>query len=337
MKKLLILASMASIIFSGQAMASDLVGEYVGKIDAKFGYFKDNPTIAFQVYKENNKYKVGIYPDLWRRAAPYAKLESKGEGSKITFATNGWFALKGEITKDGLKGVATSHNKEGKCDSPFEIKKLDRKSPTLGKKAPEGADVLFDGKSFEQWKFHSGKPVSWKLMPDGSMEVARTPTSRGSLVSKKAYKDLEMHIEFMIPDESDKTLGQGRGNSGVFIGNFEVQVLDSFGMNGLWNECGALYKYMPPQVNASMPPLKWQTYDIKYRAPRFKDGKISEYPRITVVHNGIIIHNDVELREATSNSSAYRSIENMKDIPVHISMQDHGNPIRFRNIWVKSL
>jgi glucan biosynthesis protein len=138
----------------------------------------------------------------------------------------------------------------------------------------------------------------------------------------------------MIPDEMNKTLGQHRANSGVFMGRFEVQILDSFGADGLWNECGALYKVMPPHINASLPPLQWQTYDIEYKAPKYKNNKIDEYPEITVYHNGMQIHKDIKLKEGTEHEGRNRDISRMGDGPVDIKLQDHGNPIAFRNIWI---
>lgn len=317
--------------------ANSLEGEYVGKVDAKEGYFKDNPLIAAQVYREGNEYKVVIYPDLWRRAQPYVKFNANANLDKIEFDQGGWNAFKGTISKNEITGVAIYSTKEGKKSAPMKLSKIKRKSPTLGKRPPKGAIKLIDGKSFDEWVATNGQPIRWEIVGDGSVKVSDTVSKWVDIATKKKFKNIRLHVEFMTPDERSKPLGQGRGNSGVFVGGFEVQVLDSFGSEGLWNECGALYKYLPPQINASLPPEKWQTYDIEYHSPVFENGKMVKFPRITVFHNGMKIHGDVELREATANGSAYRSITGMKDEPFSIRLQNHMNPVKYRNVWVQEI
>ncbi len=334
-KKILLFAVLPAAA-AASLFAKSLEGEYVGRVDAKEAHFKDNPLIAAQVYREGDKYKVGIYPDLWRRAPAYAKFDADAKSRKIDFDCGGWLGFKGTITESGIVGEATYSTKDGKKSAPMKLKKIDRKSPTLGMRAPKGATVLIDGKSFDEWESASGKPIQWEIVGDGSVKVSDKKEQWVGIRTKKKFKSLRLHVEFMTPDERSKPLGQGRGNSGVFVGGFEVQVLDSFGAEGVWNECGALYKYMPPQINASLPPEKWQTYDIEYRAPVFKGGKIEKYPRITVFHNGMKIQSDIELRENTANGSAYRALA-LKDEPVSISLQNHQNPVRFRNVWVEEI
>ena len=152
--------------------------------------------------------------------------------------------------------------------------------------------------------------------------------------SKQSFSDIDMHIEFrnsFMP----KSRGQQRSNSGVFLQDaYEVQVLDSYGLEGYYDECGALYKVAAPMVNACSPPLQWQTYDIEYRAPRFDGaGNLKENARITVRHNGKLIHNDQELWWITAWTEEERLGPAPRQ-PGHIQLQSHGNYVQFRNIWV---
>jgi hypothetical protein len=177
------------------------------------------------------------------------------------------------------------------------------------------------------------------LLENGAMEVrsARSKEDRdqgigGDIETKEKFGDCRIHLEFRYPVEPGKS-GQGRGNSGFFFqGSYEVQVLNSYGLGGLWNECGALYKTSPPQVNAARPPMEWQTYDIDYKASVWKDGKIVSAPRITVRHNGQLIHNDAEIPHATAHAFATRGNVPKGDGPIRL--QDHSNAIQYRNIWL---
>jgi hypothetical protein len=138
-----------------------------------------------------------------------------------------------------------------------------------------------------------------------------------------------LHIEFFLPFKP-KARGQGRGNSGCYLqGRYEVQVLDSFGLEGRNNECGGIYSIKPPDLNMCYPPLCWQTYDIEFTAAKFKDGKKVEDARMTVLHNGVKIHDNVKLPKRTTASPLPEGPE-----PGFLHLQDHGNPVRYRNIWV---
>jgi len=172
------------------------------------------------------------------------------------------------------------------------------------------------------------KEPQWRLVEGGAMEVA--PRS-GSLLSKRAFTDHRIHLEFRTPFMPDKR-GQARGNSGVYVhGRYEIQVLDSYGLEGLDNDCGGIYKVSAPRVNMCAPPLQWQTYDITFQAPRFDPaGKKTRNARITVVHNGVPIHEDLELPGPTPGGIA----SDERPEPAPLFLQDHSDPVRYRNIWV---
>ena len=201
-------------------------------------------------------------------------------------------------------------------------------SKALGARPPAGAIVLFDGTGFEQWK-HAKKgdnePVQWKLV-DGAMEVTRS----GSLITKRKFSDFKLHMEFRTPFMPEAR-GQGRGNSGVYLqGRYEVQILDSYALEGLHNECGGIYKVARPQENMCAPPMQWQSYDITFHAPRFDAaGNKTADARVTVLHNGVKIHDNVEIPKPTT-----AALDNNITEPGGVYLQDHGNPVQYRNIWL---
>ncbi len=212
--------------------------------------------------------------------------------------------------KDGVAVITSPKN-----EPLGEMKKVERKSPTMGKKAPEGAVVLFDGKSGDAF-------TDPKKFVDGLM-------SQG-IASKQTFQDFSLHLEFLL-SYMPAARGQGRANSGCYMqGRYEVQILDSFGLSGEHNECGGVYTINKPDVNMCLPPLQWQTYDVEYTAAKFDaTGKKTANARLTVLHNGVKIQSDIELPKSTTASPLQEGAE-----PGPIYIQDHGNPIRFRNIWL---
>ena len=200
--------------------------------------------------------------------------------------------------------------------------------------APSDAVVLFDGKDLSQWANMDGTPTKW-ITRDGYMECVK---GSGYIRTLQNFGDCQLHIEWATPSPGEGQ-GQGRGNSGVFFGmdRYEVQVLDSH-QNQTYPDgsAGAIYGQYPPLVNASRPPGQWQTYDVLYTAPRFEaDGKVRSPARLTVFHNWVLIQNNVELTGPTSwlDRAPYQVHPEKQPI----SLQDHGNPVRFRNIWVREL
>jgi hypothetical protein len=198
---------------------------------------------------------------------------------------------------------------------------------------PSDALVLFDGSGFGEWVDGKGDPVRWKLEHDYMEVVAKT----GSIRTVRAFGDCQLHVEWMAP-EAVSGEGQGRGNSGVFLmGIYEVQVLDSYD-NPTYADgmAASLYGQFPPLVNACRPPGVWQTYDIVFRRPRFDaEGGLPSPARLTVFHNGVLVHDAVELTGPTAHKARPPYRAHADKLP--ISLQDHSDPVRFRNIWIRDL
>ena len=212
----------------------------------------------------------------------------------------------------------------------IDMAKIEKQSPTLGAQPPESAIVLFDGTNLDQWQNLDKTPAQWKIL-DKFMEVTETMAgARKNIVSKEEFGDVKIHLEFRTPFLPEAK-GQARGNSGVYVqGRYEVQVLDSFGLEGKDNECGGIYQIAAPASNACLPPLQWQTYDITFQAPRFGgDGAKTQNAIITVEHNGILIHDHIEVPKVTQGGV------NEQEAPLGgLLLQDHGDRVQYRNIWV---
>ena len=203
--------------------------------------------------------------------------------------------------------------------------------------APRGATVLFDGKSIDGWLKRDGKSAaSWKVLDEGFLQVA----GGGDIITKEKFDGkFKLHVEFRVP-YMPKASGQGRGNSGVYLqGRFEVQILDSYGLKSKDNDCGGLYSIATPLVNACKAPTVWQSYDILYQSPKCSDGKLSDPGVMTVHHNGILIHDKVRLarkkgdkEEIVTNTTS--GLGGDPCAPGPILLQDHGNPVQYRNIWL---
>ena len=190
--------------------------------------------------------------------------------------------------------------------------------------------ILFDGTSLNDWKTRgTGEIPNWTIEGD-IMTVGNH-----DIISNYEFGDAHIHVEFRTPYMPDCT-GQARGNSGVYVhGWYELQVLDSYGLDPVYdNDCSGIYQMHTPLCNACKPPMEWQTYDIIFRAPRFNQyGEIAENSRITVIQNGIVVHNNVDLISVTPGGIT----DSKRVARGPLMLQDHGNKVSFRNIWVMPL
>ena len=203
--------------------------------------------------------------------------------------------------------------------------------------APSGAVVLFDGKSLDGWTKQDGKSAAhWKILDGGILQVEKG----GNIITKEKFTGkFKLHVEFRVP-YMPKASGQGRGNSGVYVqGRYEVQILDSYRLKSKDHDCGGIYSVAAPLVNACKAPTIWQCYDIFFQAPRCENGKIVEAGIMTVHHNGVLIHDKVRLvrkkgdkEEFVTNTTA--GLGGDPCAPGPILLQDHGNPVQYRNIWL---
>lgn len=196
---------------------------------------------------------------------------------------------------------------------------------------PSDAIVLFDGKDLSGWQGENGGEARWKLLPDGSMEVNGT----GGIMTRQEFGDCQLHVEWATPAEV-KGDSQGRGNSGIYLqGRYEIQVLDSYqNKTSPTGQAGAFYGHAAPLVNASRKPGEWQTYDIIFIAPRLaEDGKTVRPGSFTVLHNGVLIQHQTEIKGEPTAAARFNGVAPTGPL----LLQDHGNPVRFRNIWIRPL
>lgn len=285
-------------------------GEYSGEITTDDGKQK----FAVQIIAQGKgKFRVvgyhgGLPGDGWNGEKPHrVEKEVELKDGVLTVEDK---EGKG-VLRDGVLTIFGGEKELGK------LKRIERKSPTLGAAPPEGAVVLFDGKNADAWQ-------GGRVSPDGLLMEGTT--------SKQKFGSHTLHIEFRLPYMPEDR-GQGRGNSGLYLqGRYEVQMLDSFGLEGKDNECGGVYSVSPPDLNMCLPPLAWQTYDVEYTAGKYDDqGKVVSNPRMTVRHNGVVIHKDRELPGQRNTTAA--PVKAGPD-PGPIYLQNHGNPVRYRNVWV---
>lgn len=206
-------------------------------------------------------------------------------------------------------------------------------TPGIGTAPPSDAIVLFDGKNFDQWEKPDGSEVEWTIDNDAMTVAPKT----GDIQTKQGFGDMQLHLEWRTPSEV-KGEGQGRGNSGVFVmGRYEIQVLDNYENKTYPNgQAASVYKQTIPLVNACRKPGEWQTYDIIFTAPRFNEkGRVVHPARVTVIQNGVLVQNNVEIWGATEfiGLPSYKK-HSMKE---PLRLQDHGDLVSFRNIWVREL
>ena len=307
------LAAQDKVVIIDPAEANDdykFQGEYLGE----FKKDDETSTIGVQVVAlGKGKFKFRIHTDGlpgagWERGGELTAAEGSRDGKVVNITTEDGESFGCRLT-DGVMVVFAGDMLKGK------LKKMERKSPTLGAKPPANAIVLFDGTEKSAKNFTRGEIVMKDLL-------------RHNCESKEKFGDHHMHLEFRTPF-IPSARGQARGNSGMYVqGRYEVQILDSFGLDGLNNECGGVYSIAQPKVNMCLPPLVWQTYDYDFTAARYNDaGEKVKNARITLKHNGVVIHDDLELVNGTPGKHPEGPG------PEVLYLQGHGNPVVFRNIW----
>jgi len=249
-------------------------------------------------------YEGGLPGAGWKRDDQRIFLEGKRDGEQTR--------LEGENVAGKIAaGRMVIEHKNGKR---LVLERVERKSPTLEATPPAGAVVLFDGTSGESF--------------DPADHLTDMKTLLSGVTTREKFQDYTLHLEFRL-SWMPEARGQGRSNSGVYLHDaYEIQVLDSFGLEGQDNECGGFYKLRRPDVNMCLPPLVWQTYDIEFTAPRYQDGQKTANARVTVRHNGVVIHPEMELAHGTPG----RQPEGPGPRPIHF--QGHGNKVHYRNIWL---
>ncbi|MBA4191711.1 MAG: DUF1080 domain-containing protein [Planctomycetaceae bacterium] len=286
-----------------------LQGEYVGTLQNN----ADTKKIGVQVVAKGlGEFDVkihhgGLPGDGWDAKTVSKATAKRGDDGNATITGK-------EIS--GIIAGAKSTIRVGNDECP--LTKVERKSTSIGKAAPEGAVVLF-GKEGDEKNWEGGKIVE---LSDGKFLGM-------GVTSKEKFQGFTAHIEFRLPWMPNST-GQGRGNSGVYLQNrYECQVLDSFGLNGENNECGGIYTQHKPSVNMCYPPLSWQTYDIEFTPAQFgEDGKKTKNGRATIYHNGVKIHDNIEFPKECPGGQKEAAT------PGPFQFQNHGDPVVYRNVWV---
>jgi len=307
----------------------EFVGDYQGEWLLSTGSM--GPLVAQVIGLSAGSYRVNLLDAFDLRTEDIAVINGFVSEKGVQLAG---FAEKGALAGTQIEAILSDQEIKGTFvgdrEGTFHLRKEIRLSPTLGAPPPQGAIVLFDGSNTDAWIHGENKPCRWRITEEGALEVV---SRTGSIISKRQFKDQQIHVEFRTPYMPDMT-GQARGNSGVYVmGRYEVQVLDSYGLYGHDNECGGIYKVAAPKVNMCSPPMQWQTYDITFHAPRFEgDGELKIPARITVLHNGVKIHDHVEILEATGAAESMELTDRGG-----IYLQDHGDRVQYRNIWVVEL
>lgn len=314
--------------------AAPFMGDWQADWGSSQGF--EIPLVAQVIALGDRIYQANLLTEFDKRIPPIVVFRGRLEDKKVVFRAQ-------STQRDGRKlqwRCAIKDNKfagsfEGSRTGTFAMKKIVRLSPTLGAEPPAGAILLFDGTNIDHWEHPNKSPAQWKLV-DGAMEVwPAHDSSATSIVTKRKFSDFKLHLEFRTPFIPEAR-GQSRGNSGVYLQErYEVQILDSYGLEGLNNQCGGVYKIAAPQVNMCAPPMQWQSYDITFHAPRFdSDGRKIKNVRLTVLHNGVKIHDDIEVPKPTGRPTALSPHITQ---PGGIYLQDHGNRVQYRNIWLVEL
>lgn len=285
-------------------------GEYVGPLQRPGAGSEPQKTGLQVVARGDGQFEAMEFPGGLPGAGwdGIERLKLTGQRDGAAVKLTGW-----PLTITVQNDMATVVDSAGQTLG--QLKKVHRVSPTMGYRPPPGGRMLFDGRDTAH--FTNGRLADGRLLAEGAD-------------FKDRYRDFNLHLEFRLP-YMPYARGQGRANSGVYLlSRYEVQILDSFGLEGIENECGALYRFKRPDLNMCFPPLSWQTYDIEFTAPRFDTaGKKVRNARITVWLNGVLVHRNLDLPNKTGGGA-----QESPEVLI-TKLQNHGNPVRFRNIWIR--
>ncbi|MBM3878685.1 MAG: DUF1080 domain-containing protein [Verrucomicrobia bacterium] len=338
-KLLLALLAAVPLAQSAQPTPDPYMGDWQGTLRLEEG--ADQPIAVNLIPHGAGQYEARLLSTFERRVPVLFQLRVRFQGGefravdaipfevgRVVRATEDGVVVNASLWTGRLDEGVLAGRLVGNRAGQFRLRPMERPSPTLGQSPPAGALVLFDGQNLEAWtpRDPNAGAVRWKLVEERAMEV-----QGGDIRTKELFGDHRLHLEFRTP-YMPQARGQGRGNSGVYLeGRYELQVLDSYGLEGEDNECGGIYTVAKPRVNMCAPPLQWQTYDITFTSARLDaDVKKTAPARVTILHNGVVIHEDLELPRVTGGA-----FDSREGTPGPLLLQDHGNPVRFRNIWIE--
>lgn len=334
-----LIVSLASMAYEESVLSpkDPLVGYYKGRIEGATRYpFNVDKNMCAEIHRGPEGYRIRLMSDVMTRSEIHAEVGGlKAESDSIKLDAAGDWKLSGTIKPEGFTLAAKVDGK----DALLKFEPLKIVSPTMGKRPPKGALVLFDGSGLDEWKqAFDGTPCVWNLKDGAMISKGLEKNGKkcdGSIVSKRNFGALRMHIEFKIPAEYS-VIQYSRGNSGLYIGPYEIQILDSFGKDGNFGECGSIYRIIPPKVNACLEPEVWQTFDVEFFPAQFDGDKLVKNPVISVWQNGVRIHFCEEISRPTNlqpENVGYKHPQGK----LPIAIQDHLHPVAFRNIWVEEI
>jgi len=297
--------------------ARSIWGVKKGAWDGKFEIIENDKAIGAGTLSDSVTDTNATFTGAASLDSEYLLTATSVDGKMTGHFTPGRLSAKG----------STKPDRKGGTPLPFELTRIQVKPPSLGAAPPEGAVVLLRDGNQDAWET---RPEKWSPIANGGFEVANP-----AIVTKQEFGSAKVHLEFATPYMPNEGVGsQARGNSGVYVqGRYEIQVLDSFGVEPQNNLCGGIYKIAVPLAEAALPPLTWQTYDIEFYAPKFDAaGKKTQDAELTVLHNGITIHDHLKLPNATPGG-----ITDVEGPLGPLLLQHHNDRVQFANIWVQPI
>ena len=331
------------------AQKDAFAGFYKGEAQSSVYPTKEEKILFVQVTRTPNEtYKLSLITRPFVRSDVHfvaENLKADADGSRIEFRNleNNGFRLSGVVSGDGsveLDGVSTGFRGR---ERPFSFRgtRYEYKSPTLGLKAPAGATVLFDGSTLENFRADDKRKsaCNWLIIKNDDGQNSMCPDTSIKYVSAESRRvfngKLRVHAEYKMPTgKYYEFTGDFRANSGLYIGPYEIQIISGFGLEPRWNDCGAIYRQTPPMVNACLEDGVWETYDVEFTPARYDGSLLVSVPRMTVRQNGILIHNNTPVYRATTlmEAEAKNYVHPVRDF--RIMLQNHTDPVEFRNVWV---